>query len=65
MIIALILILACASENTEPKSYAEKNGWTEIKPPRPDLQCWRRGGASDAVCVKSLNYTHGAFDGNN
>ena len=63
MISVIILMLACVSEKVE--SYAEKNGWVEIDPPRPDLQCWRRDGRPDAICVNSLTSTHGASNGNN
>ena len=65
MIIMLILILACISEDIDAQSYAEKNGWTEIKPPRPDLKCWRIKSGPQIACAESLNSTHGAFDGNN
>lgn len=63
MIAAIILVLACVS--TEPQSYAEKNGWIEMKSPRPDIQCWYRDRGSYIFCTKSLNSTHGAFNGNN
>lgn len=63
MIAAFIILISCASVETE--SYAEKNGWVEVKPPRPDLQCWRLIGRTDVVaCVNSVNSTHGAFDAN-
>ncbi len=61
MIAAIILMIACTS--TEVESYAEKNGWIEVKSPRPDLQCWRVQGGPQTVCANSLNSTHGAFDG--
>lgn len=63
MISVIILILASASEGVE--SYAEKNGWVEIDPPRPDLQCWRRDGRPDAICANPLTSTYGASNGNN
>jgi hypothetical protein len=63
VIATFILMLACIS--TEAESYAEKNGWIEVKPPRPDLQCWRVQGGPQTVCANSLNSTYGAFNGTN
>lgn len=61
MISVIILMLACVSEKVE--SYAEKNGWVEIDPPRPDLQCWRVAGSPQVACAESLTSTHGASNG--
>lgn len=63
MIAAFFIILSCASAEKNNQSYAEKNGWVEIKPPRLDLQCWRLYGSAHVVCANSLNSTHGAFNG--
>jgi hypothetical protein len=63
VIAVLIFLLACVP--TKVESYAERNGWVEIKSPRPDLQCWRREGGPHVVCANSLNSTHGASNGNN
>lgn len=65
MIIIFIMMLACTSKDIESQSYAEKNGWVEIKPPRPDIQCWRVRGGPQVACAESLTSTHGASNGNN
>ena len=52
----LSLILACSTPQPDPN-----NGWREIPPPRPDMQCWVRWSHSGSeVCAPSLTSTHGA-----
>lgn len=61
MIVAIIFMISCYSSN--PKI---DNGWREITPPRPDLQCWTRwSNEGSVVCAPSLNSTRGASSGTN
>ncbi len=53
----LLFLIACA-----PAKPDTSNGWREIPPPRPDLQCWVRYNVTGSeVCAPSLTSTHGAF----
>ncbi len=54
-----VILAACSSEqSTNPQ---DENGWHEVTPPRPDLQCWVRWNRSEStVCAPSLASTHGA-----
>ena len=65
MILAILLIISCAPRESEPPSYAEKNGWYEIPSPRPDIQCWHRRHGDFGFCTKALNSTYGAAGGTN
>jgi len=54
-----VILTACFSE--QPPNPQDDNGWREITPPRPDLQCWVRWNRPEsAVCAQSLTFTHGA-----
>ena len=50
---------ACFAE--QPQKPQDENGWHEVTPPRPDLQCWVRWNRPESVvCAPSLTSTHGA-----
>ena len=54
-----VILTACFSE--QPLKPQDDNGWREVTPPRPDLQCWVRWNRPESVvCAQSLTSTHGA-----
>jgi hypothetical protein len=58
--LVILFMLAC-EKSPDQKALEENKGWREIKPPRPDLQCWTHWNVPGSeVCAPSLTSTRGA-----
>lgn len=56
----LLFLLSCSPSPLSDENEVTRGEWHEVRPPRPDLQCWVHWNGPQVVCAPSLTATHGA-----